>query len=145
MFPSLSSTKTHRKPVKISLKLKYPAKHYQKKTLEKPTENITKNSPYEPRKIQLKPHCKHNTRHKILSQTPQEINPEKFSQYLLKQKKKQYQKLTIRTLMKHTKKAQKKPTESLYKTQPTQEISQPKSAINFIEKRPQTQKHCSSK
>lgn len=38
--------------------------------------------------------------------------------------------------MKHSKKAPKKPTESLYKTQPTQEISQPKSAINFIEKPP---------
>ena len=38
--------------------------------------------------------------------------------------------------MKHPLKAKKKPTESLCKAPPTQEISQTKSAMNFTEKPP---------
>ena len=49
--------------------LKKPSQTLQKNPA-KATEYIPKNSPHEPRKIQLKPHCKQNTGHEILSQTP---------------------------------------------------------------------------
>ena len=49
---------------------------------------------------------------------------------------KQLQKLTIRTLMKHPENAQKSQPNPSVKPNQTQEISQPKSAINFIEKPP---------